>query len=103
MGRWGLVVEENQGSGEEKMWALRVLAHVDGTREEALARLESWARTHRPEHPRRPGRRLVYRQGEGFLTVTEGRSRDCHCRFSVLELLYDSEAPEPQDGVPPGY
>ena len=49
--RWGLIVEENDGMGERKAWATTVLAHFDGTREQALVKLEEYARNYSPQHP----------------------------------------------------
>ncbi len=98
MPRWGLVVEQNLGYGrQQRVWAAEVLAHVDGTREEALAALRRRAQWFEPLHPANPKRRALYRSGDGFLLVLDGMLQDFHCRFTVAELLFDSGAPEPGD------
>ncbi|MCH0540935.1 hypothetical protein I3F58_15425 [Streptomyces sp. MUM 203J] len=89
-GRWGLIVEEADGSGERKVCSANVLEHVIGTREEAFARLEKIARHYTPQHPMSPNSTRLYRTAEGFLQVNEGSMRSYGCRFSVAELLYSS-------------
>ncbi|MFC7302652.1 hypothetical protein ACFQVC_00290 [Streptomyces monticola] len=89
--RWGLIVEHTDGMGDSKNWAATVLAHVDGTREQALAELEKRARGYSPQHPASPVSTRLYRTSDGgFLLVNEGSMRTYQCRFSVAELLYDS-------------
>lgn len=89
--QWGLIVEEVTGFGEQRTWSADVLGHCSGTREEAMARLETLARNHRAEHPMSPQRTLLYRTGDGFLLVSRGAARGYSSRFSVTELLYDSD------------
>lgn len=100
---WVLVVETTQGIGQRKHGVARVLAHVAGSREEALAELERQARGYVPEHPSSPRRRRLLRTGDGFLLVVEGAWQTFASRFTVGELLADSDAPpapRPQDGEP---
>ncbi|MEV6727690.1 MULTISPECIES: hypothetical protein [unclassified Streptomyces] len=94
MTRWGLLVEQNHGQGgQNRMWSVDVLGHVEGTRDEALAELRRRAETFVPMHPHKVRRRVVYRTGDGFLAVLDGAWQVFHCRFSVAEQLYDSAAP----------
>ncbi|MGW0822406.1 hypothetical protein [Streptomyces sp. NPDC002845] len=89
--RWGLIVEETDGTGERKAYSATVLEHLTGTREQAVARLEKRARSYGPQHPLNPISTRLYRTAEGFLLVNEGSMRSYGCRFTVAELLYDSE------------
>lgn len=99
MPRWGLLVEQNLGlGGQRRVWSAGVMEHVDGTREEALAVLRQRAETYRPVHPASPKRRRLYRESDGFVLVLDGAWQSFHCRFTVIEELYDSAAPKP---VPP--
>ncbi|ARZ65984.1 hypothetical protein SMD11_0318 [Streptomyces albireticuli] len=95
MTTWGLVLETSEQIGERRQADARVLAHVEGTREEALAELERHARSYAPEYPRRPKRRRLIRHGDGFLLVIDCSSISFSVRFTVGELLADSAAPEP--------
>ncbi|WP_199808050.1 hypothetical protein [Streptomyces sp. NRRL F-2580] len=90
MARWGLLVEQHMGSGEGREWSIKVLGHVDGTREEAVAALREHAEDYKPQHPYRPKRRVLYRDGDSFLLVLDGRWQVFHCRFTVAEQLSDS-------------
>ncbi|MFI8513650.1 hypothetical protein ACIGHB_21200 [Streptomyces sp. NPDC085460] len=94
---WGLVIEMTVGMGERKHMEAYVLAHVTGTREDALAELERRARNHSPAHPRNPRRRRLLRQGDGFLLVVDGAWQSYVSRFTVAELLEDSAAPAPRE------
>ncbi|MFJ3922700.1 hypothetical protein [Streptomyces sp. NPDC090022] len=95
MARWGLIVEQNVGY-ERRMWQARVVGHVDGTREEALAELRRRAECFDPERPGRVVRRRLYRDRDGFLLVLESKwSAVFHFRFMVAEELYDSAPPDP--------
>ncbi|MFF9350820.1 hypothetical protein [Streptomyces sp. NPDC014734] len=96
MTTWGLVMETTVGSAERKHTEAYVLAHVDGTREEALLELERRARNHTPDHPWSPKRRRLFRKDDGFLLVLDGAWRSFSTRFTVAELLEDSDAPEPE-------
>lgn len=93
MPTWGLVIETTVGTGEHKHRDAYVVAHISGTRAEALAELERRARSHSPEHPRRPKRRRLLREGDAFLLVVDGAWQSFVTRFSVAELLEDSGAP----------
>ncbi|MEV5158299.1 hypothetical protein [Streptomyces sp. NPDC053728] len=102
MPRWGLVVEQNLGYGRQgRMWSVGVMDHVEGTREEALAALRIRAERFEPVHPANPKRRMLYREADGFLLVVDGVWQPFHCRFTVAEQLYDSDAPEPVAAQPP--
>ncbi|MEV6114139.1 hypothetical protein AB0L59_16905 [Streptomyces sp. NPDC052109] len=90
---WGLVVETTRSVGERKHIEADVVAHVHGTRAEALAELERRARSYSPEHPRSPRRRRLLRDGDGFLLVVDGMWQSFATRFTVAELLEDSAAP----------
>jgi len=87
--RWGLIVEEMRGVYNHSCTAT-VLEHFDGTREEALARLEALARSHDPRFLSNPRRSRLFRTGEGFLLVNDGDLNGLGCRFTVAELLRDS-------------
>ncbi|MFF3092966.1 hypothetical protein [Streptomyces cyaneofuscatus] len=96
MPRWGLLVEQNLGlGGQRRVWSAGVMDHVDGTREEALEALRQRAEVYEPLHPASPKRRRLYRERDGFVLVLDGAWQSFHCRFTVLEELYDSAAPEP--------
>jgi hypothetical protein len=100
MTTWGLVIETTVGSGDHKHVEAYVLAHVTGSRAEALAELERRAWNYSPEHPRSPRRRRLLRDGDGFLLVVDGSWRSFGTRFTVAELLADSAgpvAPEPEE------
>ncbi|MEV0489952.1 hypothetical protein [Streptomyces atratus] len=112
MATWGLVIETTVGVGERKHTEACVLAHMEGTRDEALLELERRARRHMPEHPRSPKRRRLFREGDGYLLVIDGAWQSFSTRFTVAELLDDSAAPprrtvtlevepEPADAVQP--
>ncbi|MGW0301437.1 hypothetical protein ACWDYK_32750, partial [Streptomyces anthocyanicus] len=90
---WGLVVETTMGTGERKHTEAQVVAHVAGSREEALAELERRARSYSPPHPLSPRRRRLLRVGDGFLLVVDGAWQSFVTRFTVAELLTDSAAP----------
>ncbi|WP_431993506.1 hypothetical protein [Streptomyces albogriseolus] len=89
---WGLVVETTVGAAERKHTEATVVAHVEGSREEALAELERRARAHVPTHPFNHKRRRLLRDGDGFLLVVDGAWRSYLTRFTVAELLEDSAA-----------
>ncbi|MCD9144930.1 hypothetical protein [Streptomyces albireticuli] len=95
MATWGLVLETTVGMGDRKHAEAYVVAHVDGTREEALAELERRARRYVPEHPRSPKRRRLFRESDGFLLVIDGAWQSYSARFTIGELLDDSDAPAP--------
>ncbi|OLZ66940.1 hypothetical protein AV521_26495 [Streptomyces sp. IMTB 2501] len=93
MAIWGLVVETTMSAGDRKHIEAEVLAHVHGSRAEALAELERRARSYSPEHPRSPRRRRLFRDGDGFLLVVDGAWQSFATRFTAAELLEDSAAP----------
>ncbi|MBA0053874.1 hypothetical protein E0L36_24375 [Streptomyces sp. AJS327] len=90
--RWGLIVEENDGRGLDTSWSGRVLTHVTGTREEAMARLEEYARAYTPKRPAGAREPRLYQTDEGFLLLEEGLPRGHGCRFTLARLLYDGVA-----------
>ncbi len=100
---WGLVVEATVGLGERKHTEAYVVAHVEGSREAALAQLERRARGYAHEHPRSPKRRRLLRSGDGFLLVIDGAWQSYATRFSIAELLEDTDRPPPppQDTAEP--
>ncbi|WP_052682061.1 hypothetical protein [Saccharothrix sp. ST-888] len=96
MARWALVVEENVGSGENMIWAPRVLTEVEGTREQAVAALKQLVPGYIPDHPMMAKQRTLYRDGDSYLLASRGAMRTFHCVFKVWEVLWDSERPEIQ-------
>ncbi|MEU3656820.1 hypothetical protein AB0E67_29230 [Streptomyces sp. NPDC032161] len=101
MTTWGLVMETTVGGGERKHIETYVLAHMAGTREDALLELERRARVHTPTHPWNPKRRRLFRKNDGFLLVIDGTWQSYSTRFTVAELLEDSAAPEPEPAREP--
>ncbi|MFF4867233.1 hypothetical protein ACFY3J_37365 [Streptomyces sp. NPDC001231] len=99
MTTWGLVIETTVGVGERKHTEAYLVAHITGSREEALAELERRARSHSPEHPRSPKRRRLLRRDDGFLLVIDGAWQSFVTRFTVAELLEDSDAPAAPEPV----
>ncbi|THA44492.1 hypothetical protein [Streptomyces sp. A1136] len=99
MTTWGLIMETTVGSGERKHTEAYVMAHVEGGRELALAELERRARAYTPEHPRSPKRRRLFRDGDGLLLIVDGVWQSHATRFSVAELLDDTDGPVPAGGV----
>nr|WP_203622361.1 hypothetical protein [Streptomyces sp. SID8499] len=89
-----MVVETSVGAHNHWYAVPQVVAHVIGTRQEALAELERRARTYEPPHLLIPKRRRLLRTSDGFLLVVDGAWRSFATRFTVGELLTDSEAPE---------
>ncbi|MFF4179320.1 hypothetical protein [Streptomyces sp. NPDC001750] len=101
MTTWGLIMETTVGGGERKHIETYVLAHMAGTREDALLELERRARVHTPTHPWNPKRRRLFRKDDGFLLVIDGTWQSYSTRFTVAELLEDSAAPEPEPAREP--
>ncbi|MFF7357125.1 hypothetical protein ACFZA1_31470 [Streptomyces filipinensis] len=99
MTTWALVVETTVGASERKHIEAHVVAHISGSRTEALAELERRARSHSPEHPRSPRRRRLLREADGFLLVVDGAWQSFATRFTVAELLEDSDAPPAPEPV----
>ncbi|RLV09729.1 hypothetical protein CTZ27_00170 [Streptomyces griseocarneus] len=97
MGTWGLIVETTVGGGERKHTSGSVVAHVEGSRDEALRELEKRAWSYEPRHPYNPKRRRLFRTTDGYELLVDGAWDSYVTRFTVAELLYDSDAPpEPQ-------
>ncbi|MCP8708150.1 hypothetical protein [Streptomyces sp. AC04842] len=71
----GLVVGTTVGTGERRHTEATVVAHVGGSRAEALAELERRARAYVPAHPFHHDRRRLLRDGDGFLLVVDGAWR----------------------------
>ncbi|MEU3945094.1 hypothetical protein [Streptomyces sp. NPDC029526] len=99
---WGLVVETTVGTGQRKHTEAQVVAHVTGSRAEALEELERRARAYQPWHPTSPKRRRLLRVDDGFLLVVDGAYQSFGTRFTVAELLADSDAPAAPDPGPGG-
>ncbi|MFI9629203.1 hypothetical protein [Streptomyces sp. NPDC052042] len=95
MATWGLVMETTVGAAERKHTEAYVLAHMTGTREEALLELERRARNHTPTHPWSQKRRRLFRKEDGFLLVIDGAWQSFSTRFTLAELLEDSAARKP--------
>ncbi|WP_225839235.1 hypothetical protein [Streptomyces sp. NK08204] len=92
MATWGLIVETTVGASDRKHVETYVLAHVEGTREEALSELQARARQYVSEHPRMPKRRRLFRHTDGFLLVSDGAWQSFSTRFTVAELIDDNAA-----------
>ncbi|MBT3150896.1 hypothetical protein HTV45_08345 [Streptomyces sp. CHD11] len=99
---WALVVETTRGIGQRKHTVAEVLVHVLGSREAALAELERLARDYFPEHPAGRRRRRLLRTADGFLLVVDGSWQTFASRFTVGELLTDSDAPPAPEPVAAG-
>ncbi|MFB7471986.1 hypothetical protein [Kitasatospora sp. NPDC056184] len=96
MGRWAVVAQETEGLGDNRIWGPKVLAEVEGSREDALDELRRIVPAYTPQHPFNGRRRRLYRDGDDYLLITQGSMRDYHCVLTVWELLWDSERPEVQ-------
>lgn len=96
VGRWAVVVQETEGVGDDRIWGAKVLAEVEGSREDALAELRRIVPTYTPQHPFNGRRRRLFRDGDSYLLITQGSMRDYHCVFKVWEMLWDSKRPEVQ-------
>lgn len=94
--RWGLIVEESKGGRYGFVYA-HVLEVFTGSRADALTRLEAHATTYRPRRGPYGPRTRLFRSSDGFLMVSGDApseyASDWHtlCRFTVAELLRDSE------------
>ncbi|GAA0690935.1 hypothetical protein GCM10010193_51650 [Kitasatospora atroaurantiaca] len=95
MARWAVVVEENMANG---IWSPRVLAEIEGTREDAVAELKRIVPDFTPTHPMTAKQRTLYRDGDRYLLVSRGAMHTYHCVFRVWEMLWDSKRPEVQAG-----
>ncbi|MBT2383900.1 hypothetical protein [Streptomyces sp. ISL-11] len=106
MTTWGLLIETTVGSGEYKRPAGSVITHVDGSRDDALRELETRARSYEPQHPMNPQRRRLFRTTDGYDLIVDGQWTSFLTRFTVAELLADSDPPapapepEPADAAP---
>ncbi|GAA1901611.1 hypothetical protein [Streptantibioticus ferralitis] len=85
---WGLIVERNSGWGERAQWQAEVVGHVDGTREQALEE----PRVRATEHARSQSSVRLCRHGDAFPVTRSSGWSDRHSRWSVAELVRDSEA-----------
>ncbi|MEU8497766.1 hypothetical protein [Streptomyces lavendulae] len=93
---WGLLLERNIGEHRGMTWSVGVMGHVEGTREEALAALRERVDGFDPGLFRTVRRRVVYREGDGFLVVVEVRfGWPRHYRFQAVEVVSDSAPPPP--------
>ncbi|KUJ68589.1 hypothetical protein ACZ90_17030 [Streptomyces albus subsp. albus] len=98
MARWGLIAETSVRWGEGRDWTATVLGYAEGTREFALRELEKQARQRFPAPGRRRSPQVrFFREGDGFLMIVGERMQT---RYTVAELLYDSEAPAPAQPEP---
>ncbi|WP_371677803.1 hypothetical protein [Streptomyces sp. NBC_01276] len=101
MATWGLLLERNIGERQGLTWSVGVMEHVEGTREEALALLRERVDGFDPGLFQAVRRRVVYREGDGFLVIVEVRfGWHRHYRFRAVEVVSDS-APPPPDPEPP--
>ncbi|MGO4461555.1 hypothetical protein AB4039_30310 [Streptomyces sp. M-16] len=97
MPTWGLILERNIGEHRGLTWSVGVLGHVEGTGEEALAALRERVDAFDPGLFRKVVRRVVYREGDGFLVVVEPRfGLPHHYRFKAVEVVSDSAPPPPE-------
>ncbi|WP_156753832.1 hypothetical protein [Actinokineospora pegani] len=85
---WSVVVEANrQGNRDVSQWQVTHYEQV-GTLAAAQDRALVLARGLRPERPRNPRSRLVFRAQDGSLLVhIEGAVSSWHFRVSVLEFV----------------
>lgn len=91
MQRWGLIVEQTKGWGQNRWWRADVLEEFVGSREDALRRLQTVAEGFQPTHPMVELRRKrAYRIHDGFLVIYTGSMEDFPARFSVAEAIFDS-------------
>ncbi|MFG1809266.1 hypothetical protein [Streptomyces sp. NPDC049040] len=86
--RWGLIATERRGVYHNN-YEPRVLEEVTGTREEALARLEQVLAEYIGDSSGIARRRL-YRTDDGFLYVHGDGMQTDGTRFSIAELISDS-------------
>ncbi|MEU5313393.1 hypothetical protein [Streptomyces sp. NPDC021562] len=88
MGRWVVVVDRTTGNHYD----VEEVAHFEGTREEARARLYEIACTHRPGVVLRQKRRQVYRMGDGdmYYAAIEGAMSTHHVMYRLAELAWST-------------
>lgn len=91
MPHWSLIVEPVvHGNALE---VVEVLDEVNGTREEAEARLREHVRRYTPRHPMNPRRTRVYRTDDGYLMLVDGSFNKTYPhRFRICQLEWDSGA-----------
>ncbi|MGW1074484.1 hypothetical protein [Streptomyces sp. NPDC002537] len=105
MATWGLIVETTVGTGDRKHTSGTDMAHVEGSRDDALREPEARARRFTPQHPLNQRRLRLFRTTDGFDLIVDGAWDGRLTRFTVGELLHDSAAPpaeaaKPADPVP---
>ncbi|MEU1275043.1 hypothetical protein [Streptomyces sp. NPDC005799] len=88
MGRWVVVVDRSIGNQHD----IDEVAHFEGTRDEARARLYEIACTHRPGVGLRQKRRQVYRIGEGdaYYVNVEGAMTTHRVMYRLAELAWST-------------
>ncbi|MFJ9908533.1 hypothetical protein ACIRVK_37705 [Streptomyces sp. NPDC101152] len=88
MGRWVVVVDRSIGNQND----LDEVAHFEGNRDEARARLYEIARTHRPAVGLRQKRRQVYRIGDGdaYYVNVEGAMSTHRVMYRLAELEWST-------------
>ncbi|MFJ4204317.1 hypothetical protein ACIP2Y_32435 [Streptomyces sviceus] len=88
MERWVILVDRSLGDHHD----LDEVAHFEGTREEARARLYEIACTHRPGITLRQQRRHVYRIGDGdaYYARIEGMMATHHVVYRLGELAWST-------------
>lgn len=88
--RWGLIVEESSGP-YGRHYEPKVVGEVTGTREEALARLEQVVAEYTGNNEYGTVRRRLFRTDDGFIHVHGNGMRASGIRFSVAELISDTD------------
>lgn len=88
MGRWVVVVDRGIGNQND----LDEVAHFEGNRDDARARLYEIARTHRPAVGLRQKRRQVYRIGDGdaYYVNVEGALSTHRVMYRLAELEWST-------------
>ncbi|MFC8366045.1 hypothetical protein ACFUIY_40030 [Streptomyces griseorubiginosus] len=96
MGRWVVVVDRAVGTQND----VDEVAHFEGTRDEARARLYELACTHRPSAGLRQKRRQVYRIGDGdaYYVNVEGAISTHRLVYRLAELAWSTH-PESWPGA----
>lgn len=88
MGRWVVVIDRGIGNMQD----VEEVAHVEGTRDEARARLYELACTHAPSRGLRQKRRQVYRIGDGdaYYVNVEGLMSSHRVMYRLAELAWST-------------
>ncbi|WP_328751003.1 hypothetical protein OHT57_36385 [Streptomyces sp. NBC_00285] len=88
MGRWVILVDRSMGNHRD----VDEVAHFEGTRDEARARLYELACTHRPGGGRRQKRRQVYRIGDGdaYYVSIEALMATIRVEYRLGELAWST-------------